>query len=69
MAGLNTSNQLGVYYMSGQGHVDQFLLPAHATAWQNIDLTAESGGVGVTSHGGITVLPLQSLPNVFYLGD
>jgi hypothetical protein len=28
MAGLNTANRLGVYYMSGQAHVDQFLLPS-----------------------------------------
>jgi hypothetical protein len=69
MAGLNTSNQLGVYYMSGQAHVDQFLLPSHATAWQNLDLTDESGGAGVTPYGGIAVLSPQNLPNVFYLGD
>jgi hypothetical protein len=69
MAGLNTANQLGVYYMSGQAHVDQFLLPSHATTWQNIDLTAQSGNAGVTQYGGISVLSLQNLPSVFYLGD
>jgi hypothetical protein len=69
IAGLNTANQLGVYYMSGQSHVNQFLLPSHATAWQNIDLTEESGGAGVTPYGGISVLSLQNLPSVFYLGD
>jgi len=55
--------------MSGQAHVDQFLLPSHATAWQNLDLTDESGGAGVTPYGGIAVLSPQNLPNVFYLGD
>jgi hypothetical protein len=70
IAGLNTANnQLQVYYISGQSHVDQFLLPSHSTTWQNIDLTAESGGAGVTPQGGIAVLSLQNLPNVFYLGD
>jgi len=70
IAGLNTAdNQLQVYYISGQSHVDEFLLPSHATTWQNIDLTAESGGAGVTPQGGIAVLSLQTLPNVFYLGD
>jgi hypothetical protein len=69
MAGLNTANQLGVYYMSGQAHVDQFLLPSHATVWQNIDLTDASGSTGVTPYGGIAVLSLENLPNVFYLGD
>jgi len=70
IAGLNTANnQLQVYYISGQSHVDQFLLPSHSTTWQNIDLTAESGGTGVTPQGGIAVLSLQNLPNVFYLGD
>jgi hypothetical protein len=69
IAGLDAANQLGVYYMSGQAHVDQFLLPAHETTWQNIDLTEESGGTGVTPYGGISVLSLQNLPVVFYLGD
>jgi hypothetical protein len=70
MAAFNTANnELQVYYISEQGHVDQFLLPSHATTWQNIDLTAESGSTGVTPYGGISVLSLQNLPNVFYLGD
>jgi len=70
IAGLNTANkQLQVYYISGQSHVEQFLLPSGATAWQNIDLTAESGGAGVTPYGGISVLSLQNLPSVYYLGD
>jgi hypothetical protein len=69
LAGLNPANQLGVYYISGQAHVDQFLLPPHATTWQNIDLTAQSGGAGVTPTGGISVLSLQNLPMVFYLGN
>jgi hypothetical protein len=57
------------YYMSGQGDVNQVLLPPHATAWQNIDLTAETGGTGVAPQAGISVLSLQNLPIVFYLGD
>jgi hypothetical protein len=69
MAGLNTANQLGVYYMSGQAHVNQFLLPSHATAWQNIDLTDVSGGGGPTPQGGIAALSLQGLPSAYYLGD
>ena len=70
IAGLNAANnQLQVNYMSGQGHVDQFLLPSHATTWQNIDLTTESGGGSVTPEGGIAVLSLQDLPSVYYLGD
>lgn len=69
IAALNTANQLGVYYMSGQADVNQFLLPAHETAWQNIDLTKESGSAGVTPYGGISVLSLQNLPSVLYLGD
>ena len=70
IAALDTANkQLQVYYISGQSHVEQFLLPSGATTWQNIDLTTESGGAGVTPYGGISVLSLQNLPNVFYLGD
>jgi hypothetical protein len=70
ISGLHTAdNQLQVYCISGQSHVDQFLLPSHATTWQNIDLTVESGGAGVTPQGGIAVLSLQNLPSVFYLGD
>ena len=70
MAGFyNANNGLQVFYMSGQAHVDEFLLAPHAAAWQNIDLTAESGSTGVTPYGGISVLSLQNLPLVFYLGD
>ena len=65
----NANNGLQVFYMSAQAHVNQFLLPTHATVWQNIDLTVESGGAGVTPYGGISVLSLQNLPQVFYLGD
>jgi hypothetical protein len=60
---------LQVYNMSGQGHVDQFLLSPPSTAWQNSDLTVESGDGGVTPEGGFSVLSLQNLPIVFYLGD
>jgi hypothetical protein len=63
------NNQLQVCYFSKQGHLDQFLLPAHTTTWQNVDLTAESGNGGVTPQGGIAELSLQSLPSVYYLGD
>ena len=70
IAALDTANkQLQVYYIAGQSHVEQFLLPSGATTWQNIDLTTESGGAGVTPYGGISVLSLQNLPQVFYLGD
>ncbi len=70
MAAFNTANnELQVYHFSGQGDLDQFVLPAHTSTWQNVDLTAESGGAGVTPYGGISVLSLQNLPNVFYLGD
>jgi hypothetical protein len=70
VAGLNTANnQLQVYYISEQAHVEQFLLPAHSTIWQNIDLSAESGGGTVTPQGGIVGLFLQNLPSVYYLGD
>jgi hypothetical protein len=70
IAGLNTAdNQTQVYYMSPQGHVEQFLLPSKATIWQNIDVTAESGSGNVTPYGGISVLSLQNLPDVFYLGN
>ena len=70
MAGFYTA-KIGfqVYNMSGQAHVDQFLLPPNATAWQSNDLTTESGSTGVTPQGGISVLSLKNLPNVFYLGD
>jgi hypothetical protein len=63
------STGLQVNYMTGLAHLDQFLLAPHATAWQNIDLTAESGSTGVTPYGGISVLSLQNLPVVFYLGN
>jgi hypothetical protein len=70
MAGFYTASiGFQVYYMSGQGDVDQFLLSPHATAWENMDLTTESGGTGVTPEGGISVLSLRKLPVVFYLGD
>jgi hypothetical protein len=70
IAALDTANnQVQVSYMSGQGHVNQFQLSAPSTIWQNVDLTSESGGAGVTPYGGISVLSLQNLPNVFYLGD
>ena len=70
IAGIDPANkQLQVYYISGQSHVEQFLLPSGATVWQNIDLTAESGGAGVTPYGGISVLSPQNLPQMFYLGD
>ncbi len=64
-----SSDQFEVSYISGDGHVDQFLLPAKSTIWQNVDLTDESGSSGVTPQGGISMLSLQNLPSVYYLGD
>jgi hypothetical protein len=65
----SANNQIQVNYMSVLGHVDQFLLPSHATIWQNIDLTAESGSEMPTPEGGIAGLALQNLPSIYYLGD
>ena len=63
------NNQLQVCYFSKQGHLDQFLLPSHATTWQNVDLTVESGNGGVTPQGGIAALSSQNLLSIYFLGD
>jgi hypothetical protein len=69
IAGFSTANkQLQVYYDSEQSHLNQFLLPAHATTWQNSDLMPGPIG-GVVANSGIAGFSLQNLPYVFYEGD
>ena len=64
----SANNQLQVYYDSEQSHINQFLLPAHATTWQNSDLMPGPIG-GVAANSGIAGFSLQNLPYVFYEGD
>jgi hypothetical protein len=61
-AGAN--NQLQVYYDSERNHINQFLLPAHATMWQHRDLVG-----GVIPYAGIAGFSRRNLPYVFYEGD
>ena len=69
IAGFASANsQLQVYYDSEQSHINQFLLPAHATTWQNSDLMPGPIG-GAVANSGIAGFSLQNLPYVFYEGD
>ena len=69
IAGFATANnQLQVYYDSEQSHINQFVLPAHTTTWQNSDLMPGPIG-GVAANSGISGFSLQNLPYVFYQGD
>jgi hypothetical protein len=65
-AGAN--NQLQVYYDSEESHINQLLLPAHTTTWQNSDLMPGPIG-GAVANCGIAGFSLQGLPYVFYEGD
>jgi hypothetical protein len=64
----SANNQLQVYYDSEQSHINQFLLPAHTTTWQNSDLMPGPIG-GAVANSGIAGFSLQNLPFVFYEGD
>jgi len=64
----SANNQLQVYYDSEQSHLNQLLLPAHATTWLNSDLMPGPIG-GVSAYSGIAGFSLQNLPYVFYEGD
>jgi hypothetical protein len=64
----SANNQLQVYYDSEQSHINQLLLPAHTTTWQNNDLMPGPIG-GAVANSGIAGFSLQNLPYVFYEGD
>jgi hypothetical protein len=64
----SANTQIQVYYASEQSHLNQFLLPDHATMWQNSDLMPGPIG-GVLPQAGIAGFSLQNLPYVFYEGD
>jgi Fungal fucose-specific lectin len=64
----SANTQIQVYYASEQSQLNQFLLPAHETTWQNSDLMPGPIG-GVLPQAGIAGFSLQNLPYVFYEGD